>query len=77
MKKPILRSVGQNLDSYNFRCYLDSLTIKDHSDIVTKITEKCFVSRLTVYLWKSGRTKSIKPVYKNIIEEIAGHKIFS
>lgn len=63
-------------DSQNLRDYLNSLSIKEHEKTVSDISSKCFVTRLTVYQWKSGLVKKIKPIYKVIIEEIAGRKIF-
>lgn len=68
-------TVSINTDCVRFRDYLDSLTIREHGQIIDTIVQKCFVSRITVYNWKSGRSK-IKQIYKSVIEEIAGTKIF-
>ena len=68
-------NVSDAIDSKCFRTYLDSLSIREHSRVIDSIVQKCFVSRITVYNWKSGRSK-IKAIYKSVIEEIADKKIF-
>jgi len=64
-----------NEDAMKFKNYLDSLSIRDHGKIITELADKCYVSRMSVYHWKSGRLP-IRPIYKHVIEEVIGRKIF-
>lgn len=54
-----------NEDAMKFKNYLDSLSIRDHGKIITELADKCYVSRMSVYHWKSGRLP-IRPIYKHV-----------
>ena len=76
MKKSSAATRDNLKASQQFSSFMNSLSIKEHSSIVDRISEKCMVSRAVIYTWKSCRA-GIKPIFRSHIEEIAGHKIFS
>lgn len=66
------------MDIFNlrFREYMESLSIKEHREMMKKIAQECFVQRERVSMWKGGRCK-IGPLYRKEICRVIGHDIFS
>lgn len=64
-----------NQDSRRFKQYLESLSVREHREIIKRIAIGCMVKDFTVRNWKAGLQR-IAPLYKAKIEEITGQKIF-
>jgi NADH:ubiquinone oxidoreductase subunit len=65
-----------NQDANALRAYINEVSRNRRVFVYDRLTEACKVPRSTVANWRNGRTK-IKEVYKDIIEEVAGKKIFT
>ena len=72
MNKPLF------MDKFNiqFKDYMESLTIREHREMVQKIAQECFVPRNRVSLWKNGHCR-ITPIYRKEICRIIGRDIFA
>lgn len=62
-------------DSTALRRYLDGFPVRESSELLTRITVGCKVSRTVAFNWKYGACR-IPELAKDKIEEILGEKIF-
>jgi hypothetical protein len=65
-----------NQDAQALKAYLNEVSRNRRVIVYDRLTEVCKVPRSTVSNWRNGRTR-IKEVYKDLIEEAAGKKIFN
>lgn len=65
------------MEDYNkkFREFMESLTIKQHREMFSKLARECCVPKSRISMWKCGSSK-IGPLYRKEICRVVGRNIF-